>query len=735
MKNIFITLILSTVLSTNMLCQEISAGIYNNELIHEDFRAEGEIFPIITTSDNYFIIDKGDYLLSRNNEDSEYAIIANKSSVNDFILKTSLRIGPNNNKNSSIGIIIKAQQDGKGAIIFEINKKGEYRIKQLSGNSYRPLSGSKKDKGWVKNKTIKKVDEHNSIEIRSEKNIYEIYINSDYLTTFFMPDYTSGSCGLIISSGTKARVSYYYINTKIKNESALTSYTNKNTTEIANSIKELNKKIEILEKNNLELNSLNKNSRQNQDNKIKTLIKNITELESNNVKNSSKINELKNENNTLTIKINTLTEEQTTNLEINNTKILNLESNNLKNNILISKLNNEKDALTIKINTLTEEKSSISTKNTELAKVTIDQESEIVILKENIANHEKNTKIISQLKNENDSLNIKANTLAEENNSINTKNTELAKVTIDQEKAIASMKENILNLEKNNLKIINLESKNLKNTKLISKLNNENDAITIKINTLTEENNSISAKNTELAKVTIDQETDASSLRKKNDKLISELFDIKTSKNILTTELANAKNATERVRKKLSKSIIKKTTEIKQLISNSQKTSNQLNSLMEIKAQHDKVKNDLNANIIHLNNQIQELSSQLDLANNNITSLNTKNSDLKKLFFLKDFELNGIKPSELIKEKNIYSAPKEIKDSDNNIYAVQFGVYMQMQPYSSLEKLDDVWYKTTENGTYVYLSGEFKSPSEATSHKNSLISLGYPNAFVVTISK
>ena len=120
---ILTTLLFITILSSSLNAQQISSTAYNKAVIHEDFNQEGDFFPIITTTDNYFILDKGDYLLSRNNEDSEYAIIANNSSTSDFTLKTAVRIGPSNNKKSSIGIILKAQQDGKGAIIFEINKK------------------------------------------------------------------------------------------------------------------------------------------------------------------------------------------------------------------------------------------------------------------------------------------------------------------------------------------------------------------------------------------------------------------------------------------------------------------------------------------------------------------------------------------------------------------------------------------------------------------------------------
>ena len=61
------TLLLLTVLSSNIFAQQISSTAYNKEIIHEDFNQQGEHFVIITTNDNYFILDKGDYLLSRNN--------------------------------------------------------------------------------------------------------------------------------------------------------------------------------------------------------------------------------------------------------------------------------------------------------------------------------------------------------------------------------------------------------------------------------------------------------------------------------------------------------------------------------------------------------------------------------------------------------------------------------------------------------------------------------------------
>ena len=91
----------------------------------------------MTNMDNYFIIDNGDYLLSRNNEKTEYAIIAQEIECSNFILETSIRIGPSKNNNASLGIILKAQENGNSAIIFEINRKINIELKNIQIKNMR----------------------------------------------------------------------------------------------------------------------------------------------------------------------------------------------------------------------------------------------------------------------------------------------------------------------------------------------------------------------------------------------------------------------------------------------------------------------------------------------------------------------------------------------------------------------------------------------------------------------
>ena len=481
MKTIFTTLLLSVSLITNGIAQQISSESYIKAEIHEDFSQEGKIFPVINTTENQFIIDNGDYFLSRNNMDSQYIINCNNSSFSDFILKTSIRIGPSNNKNASIGIILKAQIKGDGAIIFEINKKGEYRIKQLLDNTYKTLSGLRKNEGWVKSKIINGVDEHNAIEIRTENNHYDVYINNDYLTTFFNPDYRRGSCGIIISPETKARIAYYHLNTQGESTTLTATNTSQITSNTNTEIEELNREIATLETNNTKLNFLSNEQKENQRLELKSL--------------------------------------------------------------------------------------------------------------------------------------------KEKNN--------------EQEKEIASLNRKISDFKNNNLKV----------------------------------------------------------------------------------------NETENT----DETIIQTNTKLK-------KAKQEISILRDIKNRQDDIVNDLNSQLSLLKAKQLDLRSVVQTLNKKTSSLETTNIELKELFILKDFESNGIKPSDLSKRTNPYSTPKNIV-GNSTIYAVQFGVFMQVQAYSTLKVSDEVWYEKTEHGTYVYLSGQFKNPKEATAHKNKVAALGYPNAFVVTLTK
>ena len=124
MKKLISTIISTIFLSGISFSQNITEFENVTNVITEDFTNNETAFPIVTT-DNYFVIDKGDYLI-KNNSENEHAIIASATQqVSDFILKTAIKVGPSGNKRASCGIIIKSQTTGSGALIFEINRRGE----------------------------------------------------------------------------------------------------------------------------------------------------------------------------------------------------------------------------------------------------------------------------------------------------------------------------------------------------------------------------------------------------------------------------------------------------------------------------------------------------------------------------------------------------------------------------------------------------------------------------------
>jgi hypothetical protein len=339
LKNTLVIMLLAT---NNIFAQEILVDDFTNQIIHENFYEKTDVFPIQKSGENFFIIDDNEYLVSRNNSNSEYAIILESDIISNLFLKTSFRLGPSKNKEASIGVIIKADIEFNRAIILEINRKGEYRIKELSNDKYIFLTGKTRKNGWVRNKSINKENLHNEIEVRNKKNNLNFIINGNLISTLELKRFNKGYCGLLVGADTKARIKYYYLNSngnekilekktkannKIEQELIDDKKTFKNSEEI-NDIKNENrylkeslKSIEAiklinseLEKGNIQLKKINKESKT----KINDLENNINLKDSEfdkqlNIK-TKKIQDVKKSNSEILEKNNSL------NLEITNIK-------------------------------------------------------------------------------------------------------------------------------------------------------------------------------------------------------------------------------------------------------------------------------------------------------------------------------------------------------------------------------------------------------------------------------
>ena len=701
-----ITITLLFLISSKIFSQNISSSEFKQDLINEDFNKRSKVFKTVTDSENYFIIDNGDYFLSRHNSDTEYAIFANNSNASDFIIRTAIRIGPSKNNNASIGLILKAQKDAEGAVIFEIDKKGQYRIKQLNRDKYQILSGNKNN-GWIKETSINGIDEINNIEIRTEKNIYDVYINNDFITTFFIPDFTSGSCGIIISPQTKARLSYFNIIVKDKNQDSITKSNLEGLT-AEKTIEKLSKRIQSIEEKYDKLNSIYTVQETLHQEELSNLNKEKDSLIS---VNNEYVKSIKKQEN----KIN----------KLDDISIL-LDKKNKEN----EKLENELDLLQNKNKNLKEKNSTLTNKNTNLI--------------------EENTKLSDKIKNKENKLSLLDKTKNQLKDKIKSEKENYNKTIIELNsklKLLENEKNATNNLYDNSLRINNkLDSENAK----IKKINKEKD------DEITNLKSSIS-----------NLEQQVNEEKSNSAKLKSSLSISNQEKNNLTSknkELTNKISQQEKSHAKNIKSYTLKINKLEQNLKGSEQKNKDLLSknqtydrmLLDLQHESNEIKRKLNESISK-NSSLETLSIkqssivdslkthnnkiqiELDTAKNRISLISKNNAKLKDLFVKKDFEKNNVNPNNvsLNKIETKSNQKNELKKTKiyNEIYTIQLGVFMQKQPNSVLENLIDTWYTKNTNGLYIYYSGKFKSTIDAANHLNLIKSKGFDNAIITTLKK
>ena len=521
MKYLFKIIIIIIFLSGNIISgQEILVDDFTNQIVHENFYEKTDVFPIQKSGENFFIIDDNEYLVSRNNSNSEYAIILESDLISNFFLKTSVRLGPSKNKNASIGIIIKADTEFNRAIILEVNRKGEFRIKELSNDKYIFLTGKSRKNGWVRNKNINKENLHNEIEVRNKKNNLNFIVNGKIISSLEIQKFNKGYCGLLIGADSKARIKYYYLNSngdekilknkteeikKIEKEQISEEKTFENSQEINaiknknNSLKESLKTLEALklinselEENKLQLSNINlesKNIINDRENKINQLEGIIKEKEISEEKSKNTINDLKSE---LNIKEKEITIEYNKIIEVKNSNTEIIEKNNilkieiLKNTDEINKLQvqlkNTSSSLSAKEKKLKKEEAELvklnSSHQISLEKI-ISKNSEIKLLNQNISNSNKTLESVKKKNSQEKELLINNKKKLEENlkkdiTKISNQKDILVTTNNEFKKIIKTQKENIKDLKS---KINDNKIASKANTEIINNLKSKNNKL------------------------------------------------------------------------------------------------------------------------------------------------------------------------------------------------------------------------------------------------------------------
>jgi FtsZ-binding cell division protein ZapB len=183
--------------------------------IGENFDSSNSYWSTISNLDNLLIVQEGEYIMQRKATFSPYAVMASfPSELSEYRLVASFKLDKTTAIEGSIGLIFMAQADGKGGFIFEINREQQYRLRQITNNTYRYITGTAQDGGWIKEDVIKGLNLPNLIEVRTAGKKYDLYINNKLVLNFSELEYNSGSVGFIIGPGSKGKADFIYIFTK-----------------------------------------------------------------------------------------------------------------------------------------------------------------------------------------------------------------------------------------------------------------------------------------------------------------------------------------------------------------------------------------------------------------------------------------------------------------------------------------------------------------------------------------
>jgi hypothetical protein len=174
----------------------------------ENFDSASRVWPVISNSDNLALVQEGEYILMRKNTETPFAVLGEFGrDLSELMISASLSISSRNVEQGSAGILFMAQQDGSGGFIAELNTEHQFRLRQITRQGYRFMTGQEKESGWIRLKQLPVASFHH-FDIRAAGGHYEIRIDDIPVIAFDDPGYTQGAIGLFIGPASVCRVDY-----------------------------------------------------------------------------------------------------------------------------------------------------------------------------------------------------------------------------------------------------------------------------------------------------------------------------------------------------------------------------------------------------------------------------------------------------------------------------------------------------------------------------------------------
>lgn len=221
LRNVMMVLLLG--MQVTRLFAQVITEKFDRMVLSENFDTTNSYWITVANSENLFLVQEGEYILNRKSIASPFAILADyNNNLQNFRLVTSLNLEKTVNENGSIGIIIMAQPGGNGGFLIELNALKQYRVRQISGTTYKYLTGDAKKGGWISSKEVNIFNGYNLIDVRVFNRNYDVYINNTFIISFSEIAYKTGNFGFIIGPGSKGRIDFLYLFTISDQQTAST---------------------------------------------------------------------------------------------------------------------------------------------------------------------------------------------------------------------------------------------------------------------------------------------------------------------------------------------------------------------------------------------------------------------------------------------------------------------------------------------------------------------------------
>ena len=200
MKKIFVLTVSMSIFYLGV-AQSISK-VFRTVQWEENFKSINGVWSQTSTAQNAFLQTEEGYNIWRKNETNGFVLLPQRDETYDFFeTSVSFEFDKKQGKKQHAGVVMQAQEGGTGAIIVELNRRKQYRIRRVTNNRYVNITEGKD--GWIKNKSINSKSDF-VLKVVTKDRLYDVYVNDKFITTFTEVEYTQGSIGLYVGESSRA---------------------------------------------------------------------------------------------------------------------------------------------------------------------------------------------------------------------------------------------------------------------------------------------------------------------------------------------------------------------------------------------------------------------------------------------------------------------------------------------------------------------------------------------------